>query len=158
MLHQAYGVMRNRAGQVGCPQLFESTRGGGKTAQLSRQCCALSEKRCPFSGGRCSRCRHRSVAASRALRAHSASFRFSAFTARFLVCNRLIVSGFTGEDCAVFSCVKILCNPLFHSVLRVKAKGRALGFLPSPSALPWQGALCSAFFFVSPTVHFLKSR
>ena len=30
MLHQAYGVMRNRAGQVGCPQLFESTRGEEK--------------------------------------------------------------------------------------------------------------------------------
>ena len=65
---------------------------------------------------------------------------------------------FVCEDGAVFSCVKILCNRLFHSVLQVKAKGCALGLLPSPSAPPWQGALRFAFFVVSPTVHFLKSR
>ena len=65
---------------------------------------------------------------------------------------------FVCEDGAVFSCVKILCNRLFHSVLQVKAKGCALGLLPSPSAPPWQGVLRFAFFVVSPTVHFLKSR
>jgi len=50
-------------------------------------------KRSPFSDSRRLRRRNRSAAFSRARYAHSASFRFSAFTACFFACNLLIVNG-----------------------------------------------------------------
>ena len=52
--------------------------------------------------------------------------------------------------------VKILCNHLSHSVLRVKAATWNFRPLPSPSAPLWRGTFCAAVFVVPPTV--LRAR
>ena len=82
-------------------------------------------ERSPFSDSRRLRRRNHSAVFSRARYAHSASFRFSAFTVCFFACNLLIMNGLCVKVSPCKRVLKVLCNDLVHSVLRVKARGCA---------------------------------
>ena len=125
-------------------------RGGGETPPLSRQCCELSVKRSPFSVNRCPRRRNCSVALTRARYAHTASFRFSAFTACFFDHNHLITNTLQMKASSCKHVLKISTIIWITARCGLRQAGALFGVLPSPSAPPWSGTLCSVVFVVTP--------
>ena len=125
-------------------------RGGGEAPPLSRQCCELSVKRSPFSVNRRPRRSNCSVALTRARYAHTASFRFSAFTACIFDHNQLITNTLEVKVSPWKYVLKTSTIIWITACCGWRQAGALFGAPSSPSAPPWSGTLCSVVFVVTP--------